>query len=153
VKFINADGQKFSFEIERRERQMLFRLLELYPMVPVAHQKLSKTGDRSEDQQLLEETLAQERKKNKKLVLAMLKAKSVFRESEQGYLFALKGQQMEWLLQVLNDVRVGCWLMLGSPDGPVQTLAMINQNTAPYFWAMEVAGDFQMVLIHAMNRS
>jgi hypothetical protein len=59
---------------------------------------------------------------------------------------------MEWLLQVLNDVRVGSWLLLGSPDGPAETLAKLSHETASHFWSMEVAGQFQMVLINAMNR-
>ena len=36
MKLIKADQEKFSFQIEKRERQMLFRLLELYPLVPLA---------------------------------------------------------------------------------------------------------------------
>ena len=152
MKLIKADAEKFSFLIEKRERQMLFRLLELYPLVPVSHQQLSKKEHRGEDQQLLEEALTEERLKNKQQVQAMLKAKSRFRENKHGYRFSLKPEQMEWLLQVLNDVRVGSWLILGSPDGPAETFAVLNQDTAPYFWAMEVAGEFQMVLINAMNR-
>ena len=47
---------------------------------------------------------------------------------------------MDWVLQVLNDVRVGSWVLLGSPE----ELAMdLNEKTAPHFRAMEMAGYFQ----------
>ena len=33
-----------------------------------------------------------------------------------GLQLTLSGPEIEWLLQVLNDVRVGSWIALGSPD-------------------------------------
>ncbi|HZV34528.1 MAG TPA: hypothetical protein VFB72_08105 [Verrucomicrobiae bacterium] len=152
MKLIKADADKFTFLIERRERQMLFRLLDLYPLVPLSHHQLSQSAEKSEDQQLLEEALNQQRMKNKEQVLAMLKSKSRFRETEHGYHFSLKNEQMEWLLQVINDVRVGSWLLMGSPKNPVETFAMLNQTTASYYWAMEVAAGFQMVFLAAMEQ-
>jgi len=61
------------------------------------------------------------------------------------------GGQIEWLLQVLNDVRIGAWLAIGSPDGQLETIAIFNEKTAPYFWAMEVSGHFQAVLLKAID--
>ena len=58
---------------------------------------------------------------------------------------------MEWLLQALNDIRVGSWLALGSPDGPVEILAALTDKTAPDFWAMEISGHFQAVLLAAVR--
>lgn len=152
MKLIKADAEKFIFLIERQERQMLFRLLGLYPLVPLTHHRLSRGEEKNEDQQLLEEALAEQRLKNKKQALSLLKSKSKFRETEHGYVFSLKNQQMEWLLQVINDVHVGSWLLLGSPKNVVETFAMLNRNTAPYYWAMQVATDFQCVLLHALER-
>jgi hypothetical protein len=151
VKFIKVERGIFSFQIAGREREMLFHVLGLYPLIPVAHQQLSKSEDRPADQQLLEETLAAQRKRNRQQIQTLLKSKTSFREEGNGYCLSLKAAQMEWVLQVLNDVRVGSWLILGSPDGPAETFAVLNEKTAPYFWAMEVAGDFQMALIKAMG--
>jgi hypothetical protein len=151
VKLIKADQGKFSFQLARRERDMLLHVLSLYPLVPVAHQQLSKTGHRPEDQQLLEESLAAQRKKNRQRIQILLRAKSRFEENAHGFRLLLTSAQMDWLLQALNDVRVGSWLILGSPDGPEETFAFLSEKTAPYFWAMEVAGDFQMALVKAMS--
>jgi hypothetical protein len=151
VNFIKADKGIFSFQIDEREKRLLFEVLGLYPLIPASHSRLSKSEERAEDEQLLEQALAEQRRAHKKKVQAMLKAKSRFRANKQGFCFSLKAAQMEWLLQVLNDVRVGGWLALGSPDGALEILAALNEKTAPYLWAMEVAGHFQMVLLKAMS--
>jgi len=151
VKLIKADKEKFSFQIDGKEKRLLFELLGLYPLIPAAHQRLSKSEERAEDQQLLDEALAAHRQEQKKQVQAMLKAKSRFRANKKGYRFTLKPEQMEWLLQVLNDVRVGSWLALGSPDGALEILAALNDKTAPYLWAMEAAGHFQAIMLEAMS--
>lgn len=151
MKFIKANKASFSFQIDGKEKRLLFEVLGLYPLIPAAHQRLSRSEERKDDQELLEEALAAQRHGHKKQVQAMLKAKSRFRANKKGYRFTLKPEQMEWLLQVLNDVRVGSWLALGSPDGALEILAALNEKTAPYLWAMEAAGHFQTVLLKAMG--
>lgn len=153
MKFIKADKGIFNFQIDEKEKRLLFEVLGLYPLIPASHSRLGESEERAEDEQLLEQALAEQRRDHKKQVQAMLKAKSRFRANKQGFRFSLKAAQMEWLLQVLNDVRVGGWLALGSPDGALEILAALNEKTAPYLWAMEAAGHFQMILLQAMNGS
>ena len=153
MKFVKADKGKYSFQIAKTEREVLFNLVELYPLIPVSHQRLTKFEDRPDDQQLLEESLDEQRKKNRAEIQKMLKAKSRFRENKKGYRFSLKAEQVEWLLQVFNDLRVGSWLALGSPDGLEQTIAALNENNTQYFWTMELATEFQVALLNAMNGS
>lgn len=149
MKFIKANKGKLSFQIDRKEKALFFQVLKLYPLVPANHQQLSRAEAKPEDQELLEEALATQHKEHKRQLDAMMRAKSRFRANKQGYRFALKDDQLEWLLQVLNDIRVGSWLLLGSPDGPTEIFATLNDNTAPYFWALEVSGHFQMILLEA----
>jgi len=151
VNCVKAGGGKFSFQMERDERRLLFQVLRAYPLIPIAHHRLSKSEENREDQQLLEESLAAQRKENKKHVKAMLTAKSRFRANKRGWRWSLTAAQIEWLLQVLNDVRIGAWLAIGSPDGQMETIAVFNEKTAPYFWAMEVSGHFQAVLLKAID--
>ena len=147
MKLIQAHQEAFTFHLDRKEKLLLFQVLRLYPAIPIAHHRLSKAEERSEDQELLREAVASQRSGNKKLVQALLKSKARFREIQDGFSFTIKASQMEWLLQVLNDVRVGSWLALGSPDGPQAIYQALNERTAPHFWAMEMAGHFQMALL------
>jgi hypothetical protein len=151
VKFIKADKGNCHFQIAVKEKELLFKMLRLYPVIPTAHYRLSKSEDRPEDQELLDAALAEQRAANKKPLLAMMQAKSRFRKNQNGYRFSIPAGQMEWLLQVLNDVRVGSWLALGSPDGPEKILGALNNRTAPHFWAMEISGHFQAVLLEALR--
>jgi len=151
VKLLKADKDRFQFQLDQKEKQLLFQVLGLYPLIPGSHQKLSKSETRPDDQRLLEEALAAERQRHKRQVDVMLRSKTLFIEREGGCEFALKPSQIEWLLQVLNDVRVGAWLILGSPDGPAKTMAALNNKNAHYFWAMEAAAHFQMALVRAMT--
>jgi hypothetical protein len=149
VKLIKADKEHFSFHIQPREKQIFFQVLGLYPLVPIAHQRLSKSGEHPEAQQMLDEALAAQRRENQAQVQQLTKA--VFHEQEDGFRFSLNPSQMEWVLQVLNDVRVGSWLLLGSPNGKEDIYKSLNETTAPHFWAMEMASAFQYNLLTAVE--
>lgn len=154
MKLIRADRDKFVFALERKEKGLLCELLGLYPLVPVSHHRLSrsaKTGKPDENQRLLEEALAAQRKENKRQLLAMLNEPGRFTQAESGFWFALSPQQTNWLLQVLNDVRIGSWINLGSPDTEEREQLAVNEKTAPFYWAMEAAGFFEMALVEAMS--
>ena len=151
MKLLGLDKGGFTFHISERERRALLKLLELYPLVPASYQKLSRNGGKPEDQQLLEDALNAQRNEHKAQVLAMLQANSRFKPAPGGFQFHLKPTEAEWLLQVLNDIRVGSWLLLGSPDSIVKIFGALNDKTLPHFWSMEASGDFQMTLVQALT--
>jgi hypothetical protein len=84
-------------------------------------------------------------------VAAMMAQKFGLREDKSGYRLSLDAQQLEWLLQVLNDVRVGSWILLGCPDTDEGQQREITLKTARYYLVMEFAGYFQSVLLDALN--
>jgi hypothetical protein len=49
---------------------------------------------------------------------------------------------------MLNDIRVGSWVALGSPEGRVPA---VDEDTAHHLLAMEIAGFFQMNLLAAVE--
>ena len=152
MKLIRADKDRFTFGISKREKGLLFQILQLYPLVPPAHHQLTKSGEgqvHAENQRLLEEALAEQRRENRRQLLAMLNEPTRFRETDAGLRFTLMASEMEWLLQVLNDVRVGSWLALGEPEE--LEIPEVNQTNAPYVLAMESAGYFQSALLDALG--
>ena len=151
MKLIGADKGRFVFHLGKREKRSLFEILELYPLIPAAYPRISKSARgavRKADQQLLEEALAAQRQENKQQVLAMLNEPERFLETNAGFHFTLMASQMEWLLQVLNDVRVGSWISLGSPD--TEKEIPLTEKTAPHLWIMEIAGGFEMALLDSL---
>jgi hypothetical protein len=79
----------------------------------------------------------------------MLNEPTRFRETDAGLRFTLTASEMEWLLQVLNDVRVGSWLALGEPEE--LEIPEVNRTNAPYLLAMESAGYFESALLDALG--
>lgn len=149
MKLIGRAKDGFEFQLPSREKELLWQLLRLYPRIPSNYQKLSKgKGLEESGQHLLEEALAETRDQNKKALQALLNDPQRLKPHETGWRLKLSSANVEWLLQVLNDIRVGSWIRLGSPEIPFQAL---NAETAPDVWAMEMAGSFQMRLLEILN--
>jgi hypothetical protein len=152
VKLIRGSQAKLLFHLAQREANLLLQVLKLYPRVPSAHQPLSKSGrvpDRQENQRLLDEALAEQRAANKKQLQTLLADPKRFRRLNAGFHLSLTRAEAEWVLQVLNDIRVGSWIILGSPEGKLEGL---NARTARDFWAMEMAGYFESELLEALSQ-
>ena len=154
MKLIRADKGRFVFHVGKREKKSLSEILKLYPVIPAAYPRVSKSGkDQAQkgSQRLLDEALAAQRLENKKQVLAMLNEPARFQPTESGFHLSLSAPQVEWLLQVLNDTRVGSWINLGSPDTEKGEKIPLNGKTLPHLWVMETAGHFEMALLDAMG--
>ena len=153
MKLIKREGEDFVLHIGRRERRLLFEVLKLYPLVPVAHHRVSQTAKQMDEHQtLLEEALAERRQENKRQLVAMLREEQRFKETDTGYRLTLSAPQMEWLLQVLNDIRVGSWLILGEPDEKKGKPVALTSENARHYAAMEFCGLFQMTLLDAVQQ-
>jgi hypothetical protein len=152
MKLIQSTKTRLVFDLGQREEQMLLRLLKLYPCVPPAHHLLSKAGqlpNSAANQQLLDEALAEQRAQNKKQLQILLADPRRLEHTESGARLSLSSTEAEWFIQVLNDIRVGSWILLGSPEGkPLE----LTPEKAPHFVAMERAGYFQMQLLEVLER-
>jgi hypothetical protein len=152
VKLVRSTKAKLVFDLGQREEQMLLRLLKLYPCVPAAHHVLSKAGQMpgaAANQQLLDEALEEQRAQNKKHLQTLLNDPGRLEHTDSGSRLSLSPAEVEWFMQVLNDIRVGSWIELGSPQGK---LTELSPAKAPHFLAMERAGYFQMQLLEALER-
>ncbi len=153
MKLIKREGEDFVLHIGRRERRLLLEVLKLYPLVPVARHRVSQTAKQMDEHQtLLEEALAERRQENKRQLVAMLHEEQRFKETDAGYRLTLSAPQVEWLLQVLNDIRVGSWLILGEPDEKKGKPVALTSENARHYAAMEFCGLFQMTLLDAVQQ-
>jgi len=152
VKVIHK-GNRFFLHLGKHEKELMFGLLKLYPQVPSAYQPLSKSTnlpDQEPNQKLLDEALAEQRAENKKQLERLLANRRRSVETEAGHRLSLSAGDIEWLLQILNDIHVGSWVLLGSPDDRNETMRL-TARTAPHFVAMKMAGDFQAGLLEALE--
>jgi len=149
VKLIARAKDQLEFQLPAREKELLLNVLRLYPRIPNRYQPLSRAATAEESsQRLLDEALAETRLENKKALQALLKDPKRLSQHLGTWRLTLSPGELEWLLQVLNDIRVGSWIQLGSPEVPLRVL---NAETAPDVWAMEMAGSFQMRFLELMD--
>jgi len=155
VNLIRRTGSNFVFHISPREKRLLFEVLELYPLIPAAHHRVSRTvapKESAENQKLLEEALAERKQENKRALLAMLDGERRLKETADGHRLTLGPSEMERLLQVLNDIRVGSWLVLGEPDERKGRPIQPNAENLRHYAALEFCGLFQMALLDAIEQ-
>jgi hypothetical protein len=149
---IAKDPEGMSFQLGAREKDLLCDLLSFYPLVPPAHHRLHQSppaGEPDENQRLLEEALAEQRRENQRAVRALLDDPARFQPMKPGLKLRLTHAEVERLLQILNDVRVGGWLALGSPEpGAVPKVTPANLQ---YHLAMEAGGLFESALLAALG--
>ena len=154
MKLIRANQDEFQFELSRSEKLRLVHILKLYPLVPASHHHLSKgrkIPNREENQQLLEEALKHQREVNRKHLESMLNESQRFVKYEDVYRASFTRAEIEWLLQALNDVRVGSWIALGSPEQREEAIKRLSEQNAPHVIAMDVAGYFEGYFLDAIS--
>ena len=151
MKLVSSGPTNHVFLLAERERVLLMQLLSLYPRVPPDHHKASKTPAPSpaETEQLLKEALADQCQQNRKIVAAFLNDPGKFRKSEHGWDLTVTSAEVEWLLEILNDIRVGSWLALGAPED-LDSLRVGDEPPIDLLF-MELAGFFQMQILHAID--
>src|SRR6202000_1353938 len=86
VKFLRAENDRYFFKFDHGDEKAVFEfLLRLYPVIPSAHQALSKTSATlDENQRLLDEALAEQRKENRQHVEKLLQDAGRFQQTETG---------------------------------------------------------------------
>ena len=155
MKRISADHKAVHFQLNERERDALVQILQTYPVLPPAHQPVSKELKKAqvlEYQHLLDEALAEQRAANQRQLHAWLAAPGRFRKTKPGLRLKLERADSEWLFQVLNDVRVGHWLRLGSPEIGEVNPESLAPELVPAWVAMQLSGFFQVSLLEALER-
>lgn len=153
MKLLRSDTDELVFQLSAGEKAVLLDVLQLYPRVPPAHHRLSReahTTTDEENERLLDDALAEQRAQNKRHLQALLQDGATFRRVNRHWHFRLCRTDFEWVMQVLNDVRVGSWLALGSPEDLPRGFPD-DPKTAPHIFAMELAGLFQMALLESIE--
>ena len=153
MKLVRTHKENLLFEITQQEKTLLFYILLQYPLVPATHHRLTKGSqipDQEANQRLLEESFKTQRAENQKQLAAMLKESERFIPCEAGFHATFTRAEIEWLLQVLNDVRIGSWIALGSPDDEVRKIKPKNKEAATQTAIMEIAGGFETVFLEAI---
>lgn len=101
----------------------------------------------AEREKLLKESLAEHRKELKNSARRLL-AMEKLRPWKKGHLWTLAPAEREIFLQIMNDIRVGCWYALGQP-GELDPEPGAKLTPQEFAWRslMHMAGYFEHYLI------
>jgi hypothetical protein len=150
----DATERMLVFQIQPGEETLLLALLRLYPVLDNSHHRLSKDPKMagSAEQRLLEDSMAQQQAAHRKKLDELFRTPQRYiKETPGERRLVLAGGQYEWLLQVLNDIRVGSWVKLGCPDPDKALPASPPRLDARSLQAMHLSGQFQMALLEAVK--
>ncbi|MCX8108387.1 MAG: hypothetical protein N3G20_06245, partial [Verrucomicrobiae bacterium] len=154
MRLLKVEGDRYQFGISPAEKTVLLALLERYPLIPLSYHKLSKKPsherERDENQALLEEAMASRRSLLKRRVTQMIQSEGRFQQVQDHWVVTFAREEIEWLLQVLNDVRVGNWILLGCPDPEDQTNTPTREEKLAAA-EMDLAAHFECMLLEAVD--
>ena len=154
MKVLRSADQGYVLQFERREQRLLLGLLQLYPLIPASYHRLSRTTDperMAAGQKLLDEALATQKAENQGRLFALLKASGRLKLEAGGCRITLGADEVDWFLQILNDIRVGCWLKLGCPEPNQESRPELTEDNVHYYVAMEFCGMVQSLLLQALD--
>jgi len=149
MKLVKQSKGNWIYELALNEAELLLGIVKKFPVNKLAPVKISRTDKESkakEREKMLNESLAEHRRELKKTALNLINP-SKFKRVEKGLLMMLNGEERETLLQILNDIRVGCWQALGEPEELHPSKPEIDPKEFAYWSLMELAGYFEHRLI------
>lgn len=147
MKLVWQSNERWQYHLNHNEADILLGLVKKFPftgMGPVQASKTDRDPKAAEREKLLAESLAEHRRELKKLALNLL-GEDKWKKSGEDRFLTLNSESREVLLQVLNDIRVGCWHALGEPED----LDVPTKKGFGLRYLMELAGHFEMSLLGA----
>src|ERR1700753_2376169 len=106
----------WQYALSPNEAALLTGVVKKFPFMDVTPAQISKVEGEpqtAEREKLLNESMAEHRKELTKLAVNLL-GDDKWQRSKKAHLLTLDAHAREILLQILNDIRVGCWRALGA---------------------------------------
>ena len=155
MKLIRTTSAAALYYLNPTELRLLDGVLKKFPFTDSAAGQISRTGNdpqTAERGRLLHEALAEHRRELTRSARTLL-APEKLKPLNKGHLLTLTLEEREILLQILNDVRVGCWRSLGQPETLEPPTPTLTDQEFAWYNLMHVAGYFEDCLIHAQPES
>jgi hypothetical protein len=149
MKLVKQSKGSWQYHLNQNEADILRGLVKKFPFTEMIRVKISgtdKTPEAAEREHLLNESLAEHRKELKKIAGNLLTADK-FKPAEKGCLLTLNSESREILLQILNDIRVGCWRAVGEPEVLESQAPNCSMQELAYRNLMDLAGYFEQGLL------
>lgn len=156
MKLLKKIGEKFVFELLLEEKELLVKIIELYPLLDHEKLEFSKTikdDQISQSKKILTDALKEFQETNKRLIRELFENSDVLKPKQNSdyYILELNGDQIERLLQVINDIRVGTWQKLGCPDLENREEFVHSADDVFAIYVMDICEYFEYYLLKALG--
>jgi hypothetical protein len=155
MKLVNESNGSWQYLLAQNEADLLRGLVKKFPFTEDSHVKISRTdmdSKAAEREKLLNESLAAHRKELQMLALNLLDG-AKWKKSGRDCRFTLNSEAREILLQILNDIRIGCWHELGEPENLESKPTPISMKDLARRNLMDLAGYFERSLLEPAKSS
>lgn len=143
MKLLKQNENGFEYRLSQEEAHSLRVLLRQFPVNAFSPVTISKSDSKAaEREKWLNESLAGHRAELKELA-AELMGEEKFIRVKDNELFQVSREGRETVLQVLNDIRVECWRILGEPHSLELKIFDLPKDKVRYYHFMHLAGYFE----------
>ena len=146
---LSRSDWQWQYFLTAHEADVLAGLLKRFPFTELAPRQISQIEDdpaMAEREKLLNESLAEHRKELARVALTLL-GKDTWKKSGHGAFLTLSPHSRDLLLQILNDIRIGCWRALGEPEDLDKPAKKTSAKGPGYRHLMDLAGYFEANLL------
>jgi hypothetical protein len=151
---VERHEDRLTLQFGLREKLMLQEVAWQYPLLAPEHFRLTRSSEsdlKPEDQQLLTESITTTQQDHRKRVRRLLAEPRWTIRPKQGIRLTLSLDEVELLLQVLNDVRVGSWVRLGCPDPEAEPGGKRHPKPGRDRVLLDLAGFFENGFLEAIG--
>lgn len=156
MKLLRREPGRLIFRLSKREHEALLTTLRLRPLFPRAARSIASDG--AADRKLraaqadLDAALAEHRREQVAVLEKLLADPArCAPQPPSGWQLTLGGGEAELLLQSLNEIRVGSWEKLGSPDFEAGQKPVLNEENFLALWAFQLSELFEGTLLAALT--
>jgi hypothetical protein len=143
MKLVKQNGKGLQYLLNADEAKALCFLVGEFPFTRLTPAKISKSdSDAEEREKLLNESLAKHRKELKQKARTLVSGEK-FKAAEGKQIYRISLQARETMLQILNDIRVESWRMLGEPEDLDSKAKNLPKEQFRYYVLMCLAGEFE----------
>tara|TARA_Y100001934_G_scaffold275253_2_gene369274 strand:- start:7067 stop:7537 length:471 start_codon:yes stop_codon:yes gene_type:complete len=149
----SSNEHQLVFGMKSGEQRLLERTFELYPVMPAGIAPLSKSSDPEEmqdEQDLLDELMRESKAENRLELMNFLRRPRQFEKEEDALLLTVKKSEVNWLLEIVNEIRVGLWYKLGQPDPEEDEVPSETAHLEDWI-SMEYCADLQARLLFTLT--
>jgi len=149
MKLVRQTDEDWHYLLDENEFIVLQALLEKFPFTDPVRGKITKTDGEPKTrdrEKLLNESLAEHRKELQEMAGHLI-APEKLQHQGKDFEMILSPDERETLLQILNDIRIGCWHALGQPDKLEPKSEQLSEEELANFSLMNVAGYFEHSLV------